>query len=231
MLSNFDLSIAQRLDRCHMNKSERCEPVDEVDDGERERRKRRDFIRHLRAREARKERFYMNEDEKRERRIADYDRREHERREQRENEAVNEWLVQRQCGEDIRRSVGEAAARTTSAAAVAAEPQLTEVFDYSWVQRHVAARLRDLETRFDARLAELTDAVAENAHAIANAFEEVDRALAKAGAKANKELTGALQRITQQLSENQHAIMRAINNRVGDAKPSDEAKSAPAKVH
>jgi acyl-CoA reductase-like NAD-dependent aldehyde dehydrogenase len=79
-------------------------------------------------------------------------------------------------------------------------------------------------------LAELTDAVAENAHQIANAFEEVGRALAKFGAKSNKELTGALDRLSKQLLENQHSIMRAINSKI-DGKPVEEAKNVPAKVH
>jgi hypothetical protein len=197
-----------------------------------ERVKRQNFIQHLREREQRKERYEMNEDEKRERRMADYDRqvaeREHADREQGENDAAQSWLVQRQCVEDIRRSESP---RTTSAAAVA-EPQL-EVFDYKWVQRHVVARLREERAYYEARLTELSDAVAENARVIADAFDAVDRALAKAGAKANKEIAGALQRISDMMATNQHQIMRAINNKIADehSKPTDQTKNAPAKIH
>jgi hypothetical protein len=187
-----------------------------------ERVKRQNFIHHLREREARKERYEMSEDEKRERRMRE---RETAEREYGENDAAQAWLVQAQCIEDIRR------AEPSRAAGVAAAEPALEVFDHSWVQRHVTARIRDLEARFEARLTELSDAVAENAHAIANAFEEVDRALAKFGVKSNKQLTGALDRIGRQLSEGQHQLMRAINNRIGDAKPVDEAQSTRRGVH
>jgi hypothetical protein len=173
--------------------------IDQIDDDERERRKRQSFIQHLREREereARAPRFIPNENELREKRMRE---RETAERQEQSDEAADQWLVQRQCVDDLKRS--ESARVASAATRVAAEPELTEVFDYIWVQRHVAARLRDLEARFEARLAELSDAVAENAHAIANAFDAVDRALAKAGARANKELTGALERMSRQLSK------------------------------
>jgi hypothetical protein len=118
-----------------MNKSERCEPVDEIDDVERERRKRREFIRHLREREARKERYYMNDDEKRERRMRE---RETAECQGNETEAVDTWLVQRQCVEDIRRSETASVANTTTRAAQRdAELELID-FDYKWVETYVA---------------------------------------------------------------------------------------------
>jgi hypothetical protein len=233
MLSNFDLSIAQRFDRCHMNKSERCEPVDEIDDGERERRKRRDFIRHLREREERKERYHMNEDEKRERRMADYDRqvaeREHADREHGENDAAQAWLVQRQCVEDIRCSESP---RATSAATVA-EPQL-EVFDYTWVQRHVAARLHEQRAYFERRIDELDEALVDQGRTcneVMNAIVEmVERTLNAATQKSNDHFVGALQKITDTMAVNQRQIMNVVNNKIG-GKPIDEPKNAPAKIH
>jgi hypothetical protein len=196
-----------------------------------ERLKRQNFIHHLREREARAPRYQASEHDMRDRRM-----REREAAERRENEseAVDAWLVQRQCMDDLKR--GESA--RVASAATRVEPELTEDFDWRWVDKRIAQRLREeraySEQRladFEQRLTELNDAVVENARAIGDAFDAVDRALAKAGAKANKELTNSLERMSRQLSENQHQIMRAINNKI-DGKPVDEPpQSARRGVH
>jgi hypothetical protein len=181
--------------------------ADEIDDDERERLKRQKFIAHLRERESRVPRCHVSEHEMRERRLQDRDRQTAERdladKEQRESERVAEWLVQRQCEEDIQRSV-------------ASEPALVEEFNWQWVQRFVAARLRDEREYFERRFEEMNSALVDNARAVGDALDAIDRALSNAAQKGTNELTGALERITKQLNENQHAIMRAINNRTGE---------------
>jgi hypothetical protein len=74
-------------------------------------------------------------------------------------------------------------------------------------------------------------ALVDNARAVGDAFDAVDRALSKAAQKGGVELTNVLQRITQQLTENQIAIMRAVNSKI-DGKPLDEPpQSARRDVH
>jgi hypothetical protein len=59
----------------------------------------------------------------------------------------------------------------------------------------------------------------------------VDSVFSKAAKKTNNQLIGVLQRITELMNSNQHQIMRAINNRIGDSKPIDEAQSTRRGVH
>src|SRR5262249_39585521 len=63
----------------------------------------------------------------------------------RENEAVHDWLQRRNFEDQRRESPVEA---------TAAEPELTEPFDWKWVDRRTAFRLQQERERFDAALAE-----------------------------------------------------------------------------
>jgi hypothetical protein len=214
--------------------NERCEPSDRIDDVERERQKRRDFIRFVREREERKPRYYVGEEEQRERRMVNHDRRAAERRDQCEDEAVRAWATQQACIDDLKRAE---TVRRTGVASIATEPELVEDFNWEWVSKFVDWRLAQERRHFEARLEEMNCALVDNARAVAQAFDAVDGALDRAAQKGSKQLTGALERITKQLSENQHQIMRAVN-RVGEGKPvgersekREEPKSAPAKIH
>jgi hypothetical protein len=210
----------------------RCEPSDKIDDVERERLKRQKFIHHLREREAHKPRFHVSENELREKRMRERETAEREctEKDEREAEAVRvwNWLQQKQLGD------GEPV-RATGVATRAAEPPLTEVFDYKWVERHVAARLREERNYFEQELANLNSALIDHTKATNAAMDAivnmVDSVFSKAAEKANNQLAGALQRVTELMNANQHQIMRAINNRIGDSKPVDEAQSTRRGVH
>jgi hypothetical protein len=172
--------------------------ADEIDEAEAERLRRQKLVKCLREREARTPRYCVNEDELREKRMQDRDRQGEQIDRAAETARVWNWLEQ-QKQFDGRRSVS-----------AAAEPAL-EVFDHSWVQRHVAACLVREREYFEARLAELNGALVDNARATAAAFDAIDAALDRAADKGNKQLTGALDRISKQLSENQRAVLRAVS--------------------
>jgi uncharacterized coiled-coil protein SlyX len=214
------------------DESVRCEPIEVVDDIEKERRKRRAFINHLRDREKNKPRFVPNEDGLREKRMHERDT---AKREQSESEAAATWLIQEQCAADLKRA--EPVRRTGVAASIAAEPELVEDFNWEWVSKFVAWRLAEERKYFEARLDELDKALVDQGQTcneVMNAVvEALERTLNTATQKSNDHLVGALQKITETMAANQHAIIRAINNRIGEhGKPIDEPpQSARRGVH
>jgi hypothetical protein len=126
----------------------------------------------------------------------------------RENEAVHDWVQKRNFEEANQRSQ-----RQESVAATAVEPELTEEFNWQWVDRRIAARLREEREYFNAALAEHARDTVEMIDAVINMVEDV---LSKNAAKNHDGLTSALEKITKTLESNQRAIMKAVNGRVGD---------------
>jgi hypothetical protein len=194
----------------------------EVEMDESERLRRQELIRELRSREKREPRFDIEQLRLREKGMRERDDRQRERAEQREAERVFDWVQQKQFEDEAQH--GE------PVRAAAGETPLTEDFNWQWVDRRIAARLREERAYFEQRMEEMNSALVDNARAVGDALDAVDAALTKAANKGNKELAGALQKITDTMAANQHAIMRVLNNRIDD-KPADEPQGQRRGVH
>jgi hypothetical protein len=199
--------------------------IDEVDEAEAERLRRKKFVICMREREARTPRYCVNEDELREKRMQDRDRQGEQIDRAAESARVWNWLEQQK----------QLDGQRSEPVRVAAGVELTETFDWQWVDRRIAAALREQRNYFEQELASMNSALIEHTKATNAAMDAivnmVDSVFSKAAKKTNNQLIDVLQRITELMNSNQHQIMRAINNRIGDSKPVDEAQSTRRGVH
>src|SRR5262249_44140417 len=99
---------------------------------------------------------------------------------------------------------------------------------WEWVDRRIAAKLREERAHFEAALAEQARDTIEMIDAVLDAL---DAALNKSAMKSYDGLTAALEKITKTLENNQSAVMRAVNGRVGAELSKPEPPQAASRTH
>jgi hypothetical protein len=157
----------------------------------------------------------------------------------RQNEAVFDWLRRKNFEDQSHHIGGPRAAPPTS--------ELTESFDWKWVDRRIDARLREERAYFERRMAEMDAAIVDQARAtnevmagIVRAVENVARSAAQ-GAKSSGDLatlTGAIQKLSETMSrearDNQRMLMRAIRrgraSQMND-RGANEPSAETARIH
>jgi hypothetical protein len=192
---------------------------------ERKQQRRQEILRVARA-NADGPRYFMNEADLAEKRLRQREREVHEAqlKHEQESEAVLAWLKNRNYEDN------------QTGRTVAAEPALSEPFDWRWVDRRISARLKQEREFFEQQMEELNAAFVDHAQTVNEVLDVVVRmvgdTLNKTASKSHKEFTDALEKVSQIMRENQHEVMRAINNRIGEhGKTINEPQSAPRGVH
>jgi hypothetical protein len=161
-----------------------------------------------------------------------------DRRAQRHARRERAWLEHKRL-EDERRRVSEWIRRENAADESVARRseahELSEPFDWKWVDRRIEARLREERAYFEDALAAQARTTNEVMAGIVRAVENVARSAAQ-GAKSSGDLatlTGAIQKLSETMAGNQRAILRAIRRASqsdGVSEPSHHPKEN-ARVH